>query len=158
MSGCYPSEQVKNCNHGNENSSQCHMCGIESILNYASLNNRIEALHCNKLQQIDLNKKAEKKFEELEKKINEIALDIESHYEASIEDNEYADDQIRSKFKEIDDLKSKFADFMQKSGLNCEKVENKRLVCSGCRGKGFHKYSHDHIHCKACDGKGFICI
>jgi len=124
---------------------------------------RIEALHEHKLKQIDENKKISRRVDELEKKINEIALDIESHYEASIEDNEYADDQIRSKFKEFDKLKSKFEDFMRKSVLNCEKRPFTCPVCYGCgNDKGTresnpnYQFMMKYASCNSCQGKGIV--
>jgi predicted RNase H-like nuclease (RuvC/YqgF family) len=148
------------------------------------LRNRIESLHEFKLRQIDDNKKISRRVDEIDKKINETQLDLESHCEASIIDNEYADEQIRSKFKEIDDLKSKFADLEKQikelkrfQDITHKQYQNRKKPhkCPVCEGTRYSKpefitaMSVDGVQCKvgdtifskslcgACEGKGIVC-
>jgi len=152
MSGCYPSEQIKDCNHGNDNSGQCHMCGIESILNYASLKNRIEALHCNKLQQIDLNRKAEERIKKLENF------------------NQYDTELISNQIKKINELEIKFANDIDsvREGLLQTRLQfidqlgndKKPHRCPICEGQGYwHKVENGIAcggRCQTCEGKGIV--
>lgn len=143
MSGCYPNVVPEVCKHGvDQITHSCQFCVLEKNINtlYASLGNRINGLHEHKLYQIDENKKISIRVDELEKFHhdfkNVLKDDIEGHeelldgFDKRIERLELKN--IEHQIKRIADLERKFADFMQKSPLNCEKVQFKGEICCDC--------------------------
>jgi hypothetical protein len=188
MSGCYPSETLSLCEHGKPIKFPCLLCEpahseinlLDIVNDLNSLRNRIEALHCNKLWQLDENRKISRRIERLESE-NKMRQDtiacLDSVYndacrkiEKRLEDIEKWSAQVESnwvfakvKFIEIDDLNRKFADFMQKSCLNCEKRPFKCPVCDGCgNDKGTREsnpnydFCMKYASCNTCEGKGII--
>lgn len=166
MSGCYPITTENLCKHrvtlGTE---ECQLCTLENAVNelYASLNNRIEGLHANKLQQIDLNKRAEKKFEELENKIDceiEIRKDFIELIGVRIvrvEDFQDVDfNKLRKRIDKIEDLQN---GMLHTPNLVWTKYCKAPFKCPVCDGSG--KVQHPiygllMCECDACQSKGIV--
>lgn len=79
--------------------NQCNFCTLQYQMqnDYDLLSNRINGLHANKLQQIDLNEKARKKFEGIQKQIDDV-IGISVKGDMKLE-NEI--DELKKEIKEI---------------------------------------------------------
>jgi hypothetical protein len=117
MSGCYQSNMGQVCIHGIDPINHtCNFCQIERRISdsHASLNNRIESLHYNKLQQIDLNQKAENEFKGIKQAVNV----LHEHRIMQIDEN-------RKISKRIDEIQNTQAEVINHCVDRLNELENK---------------------------------
>ena len=165
MSGCYPNVMPEVCPHGILlGHQQCYYCELENKI--SSLNNRIEGLHAYKLNQINLNDRADKRIDSFETDVAKDIININEQIEKLNKFSEFDAEfitifknrieklelkNIEHQIKRIADLEREFADFMQKSSLNYQKQPFKCPVCNGCGSETTGLYP-----CKSCEGIGIV--
>jgi chaperonin cofactor prefoldin len=168
MSGCFPTETLSICIHGNPvKFGRCLICdpmtkavSLDNLSNeIASLKNRIETLHTHKLRQIDENNKAFKWLKSHEEKINDLCgyvkhlCELTQSLQERIEVLESGFSTFRSELnKKVDAIFDNFNETISKSS------SKKPYLCPVCSGNGKHKVflSTGICVCACCDGKGII--
>lgn len=138
------------CDHGIHTSRQrCIYCELQKQITaltdmYKSLSIQVAAHHEHKLRQIDENRKISRRVDETDhiancqgesisiiiKNLNKLERELESNH-LTQELNPQVWKFVTERIDKLEKLESKFADFMQKSILNCEKRPFKCPVCNG---------------------------
>lgn len=150
MSGCYPGETLSMCIHGTPAKLTCAQCSNEHRLNliesqikaltemYKNLSIKVASFEDHRIRQIDENRKASKHFDNIDSSLK-VHWDDREYFYKKINDCKeclsHIDDLIeinKSFLERIEKLERQFADFMQKSNLNCEK---RPKYCNECGNK-----------------------
>ncbi|HLA59222.1 MAG TPA: hypothetical protein VK622_10695 [Puia sp.] len=149
--------------HGQE---ECHLCELknELIRGYADLNNRINGLHCNKLQQIELNQKAEKKLGLLNEYKNR-QIDENRKISEKVDGLDEIINRIDHKFcfatNNLEDLVNKLQQSRDANSKNNKEIferikkleDTANNICNALEKDRAHKIPHK---CPVCDGVGKI--